>query len=88
MIWNRLPISLRENVRPNTFKIELIKYLWKNDINDKYINHTFEAIDNHGFFALNLDYLTVTKLNGFIKLKSIIGTIPRILTLLISLYLN
>ena len=56
LIWNRLPISLREIIRPSTFKIELIKYLWKKDINDEYINHTFETINNHhGLSASNLN---------------------------------
>ncbi len=28
LMWNRLPLSLREIVRPGLFKIELIKYIW------------------------------------------------------------
>ena len=27
-MWNRLPLSLREIVRPSLFKSELIKYIW------------------------------------------------------------
>ena len=27
-MWNRLPLSLREIVRPSHFKIELLKYIW------------------------------------------------------------
>ena len=28
LMWNRLPLSLREIIRPSKFKIELIKYIW------------------------------------------------------------
>ena len=28
LMWNRLPLSLREIVRPSLFKTELIKYIW------------------------------------------------------------
>ena len=27
-MWNRLPLSLREIIRPGLFKIELLKYIW------------------------------------------------------------
>ncbi len=27
-MWNRLPLALREIVRPSIFKTELIKYIW------------------------------------------------------------
>ncbi len=27
-MWNRLPLYLREIIRPSTFKTELIKYIW------------------------------------------------------------
>ena len=29
LMWNRLPLTLREITRPGLFKIELIKYIWK-----------------------------------------------------------
>ena len=28
--WNRLPLSIRETVRPGAFKMELLKYIWSN----------------------------------------------------------
>ncbi len=28
LLWNRLPLSLREVIRPGLFKIELLKYIW------------------------------------------------------------
>ena len=27
-MWNRLPLSLREAIRPSIFKAQLIEYIW------------------------------------------------------------
>ena len=36
LIWNRLPLELREIIRPSKFKCDLIKYLWEYDIQTEY----------------------------------------------------
>ena len=36
LLWNKLPLSVREIVCPGTFKQTLIKYLWKEDITAVY----------------------------------------------------
>ena len=36
LIWNRLPLELREIIRPSKFKCDLIKYLWEYEIQTEY----------------------------------------------------
>ena len=36
LLWNELPISLREIIRPSIFKSKLLDYIWNNSIKDEY----------------------------------------------------
>ena len=36
LLWNNLPLSLREVIRPSEFKIKLLEHLWNNNIKDEY----------------------------------------------------
>ena len=38
LLWNKLPLVLRETIRPSKFKSNLINHLWNHDINSEYDN--------------------------------------------------
>ena len=45
ILWNTLPISIREIIRPSQFKNKLLDHLWKNSIKneyDKFLEETLE----------------------------------------------
>ena len=46
LVWNRLPLELRESIRPSKFKTDLIKYLWQHSINTEYENSMNDVIDD------------------------------------------
>ena len=51
LLWNRLPIGLREIVRPSEFKKKLIDHLWNNDIKHEYSMHMLDTIDEPEHFS-------------------------------------
>ena len=36
LLWNRVPISIREIIRPNEFKIKLVEFIWKELVVSEY----------------------------------------------------
>ena len=50
LLWNKLPLSLREIIRPGLFKNKLLEYLWNNDIKDEYVAY----ISSEGILDGNL----------------------------------
>ena len=49
LMWNRLPLSLREIIRPSIFKAKLIEYIWNEYISkpsDDYSDSDDSASDN------------------------------------------
>ena len=46
LIWNRLPLELREIIRPSEFKKDLIKYLWEHDIKTEYESSINDVIND------------------------------------------
>ena len=46
LIWNRLPLKLREIIRPSKFKIDLIAYLWESSIKAEYDRSINDLIDD------------------------------------------
>ena len=51
LLWNRLPISLREIIRPSLFKSKLIDYLWKNSIKNEYDAYVEGLHDDQGNYT-------------------------------------
>ena len=47
LLWNRLPLDLREIIRPSKFKSDLITYLWNHDIKSDYDSCIADIIDDH-----------------------------------------
>ena len=45
LLWNNLPLSLREIIRPSEFKIRFLEHLWNNSIKDEY-NKFLEGISD------------------------------------------
>ena len=45
LLWNNLPLSLREIIRPSEFKRKLLEHLWSNSIKDEY-NKFLEGISD------------------------------------------
>ena len=54
--WNKLPISLREIIRPSEFKIKLLNYIWKNSIKDEYDKSLEGSIDESTPFMSDTEY--------------------------------
>ena len=52
LLWNRLPIKLREIIRPSKFKSDLTEYIWNNDIKSEYNSSIADVIEDHRNFDL------------------------------------
>ena len=46
LLWNKLPLVLRETIRPSKFKSDLVNHLWNHDIKSNYDNCIADIIED------------------------------------------
>ena len=52
LLWNILPINIRETIRPSKFISDFIEYLWNNDFKSEYNSSIADVIEDHKNFDL------------------------------------
>ena len=56
LLWNNLPLSLREIIRPSEFKRKLLEYIWKNSIKNEYDEFIGDPYDDYANDLSDADY--------------------------------
>ena len=56
LLWNKLPLVLRETIRPSKFKSDLINHLWNHDIKSDYDNCIADIIEDPRNYNSDSEY--------------------------------